>query len=144
MIRSYARAAQPWIAWLFVACVVVQVFLAGLGIFENASQFAVHRDFGYTFSLLVLVLVILSIAGRMRREVIGLSLFLVVLIVLQSVFVQLRTTQPIVAALHPVNGFLIGLVGIVLARDGRRIAVEGSTATVMPRVTERAQEEAGL
>ena len=140
MIRSSARAAQPWIAWLFVACVVVQVFLAGLGVFENASQFAAHRDFGYTFGLLVLVLVILSIAGRMGREVIGLSLLLAVLFVLQSVFVQLRTTQPVVAALHPVNGFLIGLVGIVLAREGRRINLEGSTATVAPRVSERSKE----
>jgi hypothetical protein len=36
---------------------------------------------------------------------------------LQSVFVNLRETAPEVAALHPVNGFLITLLAIVLARD---------------------------
>jgi Family of unknown function (DUF6220) len=122
MIRSYARAAQPWVAWLFVACVVVQVFLAGLGVFDSPSGFVTHREFGYLFGWLVPVLLVLAIAGRMGRRIIGLSVLLIVLFTLQSVFVQLRTSQPALAALHPVNGFLIGLVGIVLARDGRRLA----------------------
>jgi cytochrome b561 len=39
------------------------------------------------------------------------------LFLLQSVFVNLRATAPEVAALHPVNGFLITLLAIVLARD---------------------------
>ena len=121
MVGSYARAAQPLVAWLFVACVVVQVFLAGLGVFDSPTRFITHREFGYTFGWLVFVLLALAIAGRMGRRLIGLSLLLIVLFILQSVFVQVRTTQPMIAALHPVNGFLIGLVGIVLARDGRRI-----------------------
>ncbi len=140
MIRRFARAAQPWVAWLFVACVVVQVFLAGLGVFDNASQFAVHRDFGYLFGWLVLILLLLAIAGRMGREIIGLSVLLVVLFALQSVFVQLRTTQPVIAALHPVNGFLIGIVGIVLGREGRRIAVADSArAAAAPGETAAAE-----
>jgi hypothetical protein len=129
MIRRFARAVQPWVAWLFVACVVVQVFLAGLGVFDNPSQFALHRDFGYLFGWLVLGLIILSIAGRMGREVVGLSILLAVLFALQSVFVALRTSQPLIAALHPVNGFLIGIVGIALGREGRRVATAGSSVT---------------
>jgi uncharacterized protein DUF6220 len=122
MVRSYARAAQHWVAWLFVACVIVQVFLAGLGVFDNPTQFITHRDFGYLFGWLVFVLLALAIAGRMGRRVIGLSALLIVLFILQSVFVAFRTSQPALAALHPVNGFLIGLIGIVLAREGRGIA----------------------
>ena len=121
MVTSWARRVLPIVAWLFVACSIIQVFLAGLGVFENPARFVTHRDFGYTFSALVLALIILAIVGRMGRRVIGLTLLLLVMFVLQSVFVAFRTSQPMIAALHPVNGFLIILVGIVLAREGRRV-----------------------
>jgi hypothetical protein len=120
MVTSWARRVLPIVAWLFVACSIVQVFLAGLGVFENPARFAAHRDFGYTLSALFLVLIVLAIVGRMGRRVIGLTLLLLIMFLLQSVFVAFRTSQPMIAALHPVNGFLIILVGIVLAREGRR------------------------
>jgi hypothetical protein len=110
------------VAWLFVACAIVQVFLAGLGVFEDPARFVTHREFGYAFGPLVLILLILAIVGRMGGRVIGLSALLLVMFALQSVFVAMRTSQPMVAALHPVNGFLIILVGIMLAREGRRVA----------------------
>jgi hypothetical protein len=39
------------------------------------------------------------------------------LIILQSVFVAMRDAAPSVAALHPVNGFVIVLLALVMARD---------------------------
>ena len=126
MVRSYARAAQPWVAWLFVACVVVQVFLAGLGVFDSPTQFVTHREFGYLFGWLVFVLLALAIAGRMGRRIIGLSALLIVLFILQSVFVAFRTSQPAL-------GFLIGLVGIVLAREGRALVQSARAATAAPQ-----------
>jgi uncharacterized protein DUF6220 len=137
MVRSFARTALPWVAWLFVACVVVQVFLAGLGVFDSPKSFITHREFGYLFGWLVFVILGLAIAGRIGRRLIGLSALLVVLFILQSVFVAFRTSQPMVAALHPVNGFLIGLVGIVLAREGRRLAA----ATPLRPVTGSSADE---
>jgi hypothetical membrane protein len=137
MIRSFARAAQPWVAWLFVACVVVQVFLAGLGVFDSATRFVTHRDFGYLFGWLVFILLALAIAGRMGRRITGLSALLIVLFILQSVFVAVRTSQPAIAALHPLNGFLIGIVGIVLAREGRAV----SSAAVSTAAASGAQLE---
>ncbi len=138
MVGSAARVAYPWVAWLFVACCVVQVFLAGLGVFEDGSRFAVHRDFGYAFGLLTIVLIVLAIAGRLGRVVIGLSVLLLVQFVMQSVFVVLRESAPVVAALHPVNGFGILLVGIVAARaaaierDGRVPRASAGTQTTSP------------
>ena len=41
---------------------------------------------------------------------------LIVLFALQSAFVALRTDMPAVAALHPLNGFLILLLAIELTR----------------------------
>jgi hypothetical protein len=40
-----------------------------------------------------------------------------VLFILQSVFVAVRTSAPAVAALHPVNGFLILLIALLIARE---------------------------
>ena len=50
MVRSAARGAFPFVAGLFTACAVIQVFLAGLGVFDDPSAFITHRDFGYVFA----------------------------------------------------------------------------------------------
>jgi mercuric ion transport protein len=107
MVRSAARTAFPFVAGLFTACAIIQVFLAGLGVFDDPSAFITHRDFGYLFSWLTIVMVILALVGRMPRRYAALSALLFVLFILQSVFVLARESMPAVAALHPLNGFLI-------------------------------------
>jgi Family of unknown function (DUF6220) len=107
MVRSFARTAYPIVAGLFVACAVVQVFLAGLGVFDDANAFITHRNFGYLFGWLTLVLLVISLVGRMPRRYVGLAVLILVLFSLQSVFVALRQDMPAVAALHPLNGFVI-------------------------------------
>ena len=111
MVRSVARGAFPFVAGLFTACAIIQVFLAGLGVFDDPSAFITHRDFGYAFSLLPIVMLVLALVGRMPRRFAGLSALLFVLFILQSVFVAMRESVPAVAALHPLNGFLILAVG---------------------------------
>ena len=128
MARRYARIGFVGAAWLFVACVVGQIFLAGLGVFGSpAGDFTAHRDWGYTIGWLTLIILVLAIAGRFPRRVIGLSAGLLILFSLQSIFVAVRVDYPSVAALHPLNGFLILLVAIVLGRDGWRL-VRAETA----------------
>ena len=107
MVRSFARTAYPVVAGLFVACAVIQVFLAGLGVFDNPNAFITHRNFGYLFGWLTLVLLVIALVGRMPRRFVGLAVLILVLFSLQSVFVALRQDMPAVAALHPLNGFLI-------------------------------------
>jgi hypothetical protein len=107
MVRSFARTAYPVVAGLFVACAVIQVFLAGLGVFDDPNAFITHRNFGYLFGWLTLVLLVIALVGRMPRRYVGLAVLILVLFSLQSVFVALRQDMPAVAALHPLNGFLI-------------------------------------
>ena len=127
MLRSYTRWGFLIAAWLFVACVVVQVFLAGLAVFSvPAGDFATHRSWGYTFGFLILVLLVLSLVGRLSRREIGLSLLLIVMFALQSVLVVLKADYPAIAALHPLNGFGILLVGIYMAIGARRYVRTGS------------------
>jgi Family of unknown function (DUF6220) len=116
-MRPIARQLHAVIAWIFVAALVVQVWLAGRGVFESPTVFATHRDVGYTLSIFPIVLLVLGLLGGMGRRVAILAAVIFGLFILQSVLVVMRESSPAVAALHPVNGFLIVLLGVVLARD---------------------------
>ena len=117
MLRSIARRALPIAAAAFVACAIVQIFLAGLGVFDDPKAFVTHREFGYLFGWLTLVILVLALVGRAPRRVMGLCVLLLVLFALQSVFVALRADVPSIAALHPLNGFAILAVGVLITRE---------------------------
>ena len=116
-MRPIARTVHAVVAWLLVAALVVQVWLAGRGVFESPGVFATHRDVGYTISIFPIVLLVLGFLGGMGRRVAIMAAVIFGLVILQSVFVVMRTSSPAVAALHPVNGFLILLVAVILARE---------------------------
>lgn len=116
-MRSIARNVFVVVAWLFVAALIVQVFLAGLGVFDSPASFATHRDVGYALSLFPIILLVAALVGGLGRRLAVLAAVVFGLFILQSVFVVMRDTAPAVAALHPVNGFLILLLALVIARD---------------------------
>jgi Family of unknown function (DUF6220) len=105
------------VTWLFVAGVVVQVFLAGLGVFDDPSMFSVHAGWGYTLELLPIILLVLALVGGLGRRQVAYPIGIFVMFMFQSIFVAIRGDLPMVAALHPVNGFGILLVGIAMARE---------------------------
>ena len=113
----FARIAYRWLAWLFVACVVVQFFFAGLGVFGVPSNFDLHRNWGYTFGYLLIFMVAAALIGRMTRAAWVAPLGVMVLFALQSVFVALRTSAPAIAALHPVNAVAIFTAALWIARS---------------------------
>ena len=119
--REYARTGLAVVAWLFAALLLLQIFLAGLGVFEDPRSFVTHREFGYGISWLILVLIVLAVVGRVPRAILGLCVLLAVQIILQSVFVAMRGSNPAIAALHPVNGVLMLVVTIAVARGAWRI-----------------------
>lgn len=116
-MRSIARNLHVVVASLLIAALVIQVWLAGRGVFESPTVFITHRDVGYTLSFFPVVLLVLGLLGGMGRRVAIMAAAILGLVILQSVFVVMRTSNPAIAALHPVNGFLILLVAIVLARE---------------------------
>jgi hypothetical protein len=129
MLRTFARAAHPIVAAAFVACAVVQVFLAGLGVLDDPKAFVTHREFGHLFGWLTLVGLVLALAGRMPRRVTGLSVLLLVLFALQSLLMAVRVDLPAIAALHPLNGFAILGIGVMTARASWPLRRESTTAT---------------
>jgi hypothetical protein len=143
VVRSFARQALPIVAAVFVACCILQVFLAGLGVFDNPSSFVTHRDFGYLLGWFTLVMLILALLGREPRRIVGLCVLVLVQFALQSVFVALRVDYPTIAALHPVNGFLILAVGAIIARLSwlaRREVAPAPEPSVAPSATTASPE----
>lgn len=126
-----ARLSFLAAAWLFVACVVIQVFLVGLDIFARLDG-EVHRDFAYVYGWLVPILVLLSGAARVPSGSRTLTFVLLVLFAAQTVLPSLRDQVPILAAVHAVNALAIFAIGMVIARratdwirPGREPAVPG-------------------
>lgn len=133
-MRSILRNAYVVVAAVLAAGGLVQVFLAGLGVFGGAANFATHRDVGYTLSLLPLVLILLALVARMPRHFAGLALVLGLQMVAQSLFVALRADQPAIAALHPVNGFLLIALAAMLAVRAWRTRSVDERVVVPPEV----------
>ena len=100
-------------AVLFVATIVIQVFLAGSAIANlgGSGDFAAHTGFGYTVVGLASLLVLLTaIAARVGRRRIAIAFGMLVLYVVQTMLPYAKTSAPWVAALHPVNAlFMFGI-----------------------------------
>jgi hypothetical protein len=112
-----ARVLHHVLAWALVAGLAVQIFLAGLGVFSGAENFATHRDFGHVLELLPILILVAAAVGRLGRPQIIMPLIIFGLLILQSALVALRESTPAVAALHPVNGFIVTYLAIQLARE---------------------------
>src|SRR5262245_41790247 len=133
--RTGAYTALAVVACLFAVCILVQVFLAGMGVFDGPDKFETHRNFGYTFGWLTLVMVIIAAVGRLGRLLIGLSLLTLLQFFLQSILILFRESQPAIAALHPVNGVLLLVVATAIARlalAGRRAAMDAAAGAAGP------------
>jgi hypothetical protein len=116
-VRAGARTVYVVLTWLFVIGLLVQVFLAGLGVFENPTQFATHRGFGFLLEIVPILLLVIGLVAGVGRRLAAFALVAFLLFILQSVFVAARDSSPMIAALHPVNGFLILLLAIEMARE---------------------------
>jgi len=118
--RSIARLIHAGLAVLFPVGLAVQIFLAGLGVFDGPQAFATHRDVGYMLQAVPFLLAIVGVIGRVPRRLTGLAILIFALFFVQSILVSVRADAPSIAALHPVNGFLITILALVLARDAWR------------------------
>lgn len=118
---------------VLAAGLVVQVFLAGLGVFDSPARFVTHRDVGYALSGIAFLVIVTAALARTGRGQIGAAVLVFLLFFVQSILVAMRTSMPAVAALHPVNGFLILLVSLWIARAAW-VKLRGRTSTGVPSV----------
>ena len=113
------RQVHAWVAWVFVAAIVIQVFLAGLAIPQlgGNGNFGSHQGFGYSIGFVALALVLTAVAARAGRRRILQSLGLLVVYVIQTVLPNLDPGLSIAAALHPVGALILFGLGTWYARQ---------------------------
>ena len=123
-MKRFAEVSYVVLAFLFLAAVITQFFLAGLGVF-GAKTFEPHKDFAGAFHLLALLLVLLAIFVRRNRADIILTIALFVIVTIQFSLPEARDDAPGVAALHVVNALFIWVVGYHLAMRALAARVRG-------------------
>jgi hypothetical protein len=105
---TWSRYGLVAVAWLFAIGGVIQFFLAGLAglaVFDSASYWSDHKDFGNAIGILTILLPILALLGRVGRPLIGQAVAVFVLFIIQRLLANADTGW--VAAFHPVNGLLL-------------------------------------
>ncbi len=134
------RATYKYVIALFVIAVIVQIFLAGLGIFGAVEEIAAggideegfddeigaHAALGHLLWFASILIFLISLGARLGRNRILLTLALPVLGFLQIVLAAAGEDAPVVGALHPVNALLmLGLAGYLAYGAWRRWPVTG-------------------
>ena len=85
---------------------MIQVFLIGLYLFEaDGGYLSDHTDFGHMIGLLAYLLPILALIGRIGRQLVGHAVAVTVIYIVQIILPTID--QGWIAALHPVNAFLV-------------------------------------
>jgi Family of unknown function (DUF6220) len=114
--RRVPLAIYTALAVVFLLSVVVQVFLAGAGIFASASWLGSHGILGHVLPVIPLFMVILGLVGRLPRSVNWLTVLLLVLVYIQPWFIYLARGigTPLLAALHPVNALAFFALALYL------------------------------
>jgi hypothetical protein len=115
---------------LFLVGVVVQVFLAGMGLSRlGGGDMATHIDFGYILSLAPVVPLILAWPARAGRNTAILCALLLVDTFVQTLLPEARGSLPFVAALHPVNALVVFGLSLLVARRAVVLARGSASAT---------------
>lgn len=107
------------LAWLFLAGLVVQFYLAGAALFGVGVSFQPHRTLGDVLTLLAILLPVTALVGRLGKRLIGLSGVLAVLTFVQIALPSLRGSIPWIAALHTVNALALMGTGMRVLRASR-------------------------
>ena len=121
LLRLHAAAAV-----IFVAAIIIQVFLAGAAIANlgGSGNFESHIEFGYTWvGLASLALVLTALAARRPRRGVAIVIGVLVLYIVQTLLPGARASLPWVAALHPVNALFLFAIAIWYARRMLRTAM---------------------
>ncbi|WP_409175940.1 DUF6220 domain-containing protein [Brevibacillus fortis] len=90
------------LAWVFFAFIIVQVSLAGLGLFVNGEHWEMHRTLAQYFALIPVGMLVLSFPGKLPVHLRWICLGLYLMIVAQFLTVIYSSHLGILSALHPV------------------------------------------
>jgi Family of unknown function (DUF6220) len=126
--RRTVDVAYGYLAAFFVLGVLVQVYLAGIGIFginstkvADATSLDPHRAWGTVLMVLSLILLILAlIAWASRATVIWTLVLALLVIVAQTALAAAGDNSKWIGGLHALDGMVILLLSLWLAITARR------------------------
>ena len=124
-MKETTRRIFIYASYVLVAAVLVQVLLAGLGVFQSSDWFFWHANVNSIIVfILPIVMLIISIWARPSRRVILLTAAVPVLVIFQSIFLipyHLNATGVLraIAGLHVVNAFAIFYAAMLLLDETR-------------------------
>lgn len=124
------RIAHLVAASFVLAGIVAQPFLIGLYLFGAVDNADLHTVVGYSlFEAGIPLLLITALFARLRGRELMLTLFLMLDIFVQVLLVNLRDTSSVLAALHPLNAFVLLLLAIAVVRADLALLRQGRTST---------------
>lgn len=144
-MHRFAQYAFAIVTSLLLASTVLQIYLAGVGVFGHQGQesFAAHAMNGrVALPLLVLLSILFAALARAGRRTIWLTVLALGLLAMQTLIFVITglifnvgpdTPNPpigavLMASLHPLNGLILMGVADALMRRGWRAVRAGTTA----------------
>ena len=129
-LRRAALTGYRWLLLAFLVLGVVQIFLAGVGVFAldgrklgaaGETAFDPHRSLGFAMSGVTLLILVLVLVARPSTRAIVLSAVMFVLAFLaQSLLADLGESHAVFGGLHALDGLaILGIAGFLHA-DARR------------------------
>jgi hypothetical protein len=115
-IRNGAHALWRFLIGVFAVATLVQVVLAGYGVFSADDEgknktfdkaFEAHGGLGFFMTVGALLILLLALIAWREPRIAAESGILFVLMIVQSVLAGLGGDHPIVGAFHPLVGFAI-------------------------------------
>ena len=132
MVRG-ARYVYVALAWAFVAGILVQVFLIGLGLFVSSDYKDTHATVGWLLHLVPPFILLAAGFSRAGRTLIWQTAGLAVLFFFVPILAGIRADAPVAAAFHPVGAVLAFVLAIVVARGATSLVRSTDAATPTTR-----------
>ncbi|HUR24509.1 MAG TPA: DUF6220 domain-containing protein [Candidatus Thermoplasmatota archaeon] len=111
--RLACKAAIPWLFTVLLACVILQISLAGAGLLSDPEYLEAHRNFVHVFELLPIVILVVGLLGRdWLGASMGGALFLLI-----GIQYPLIEATGMARSLHVLNALLIFTVCVLLLRE---------------------------
>ena len=118
---SGARYVFIAIVWIYVAAILFQVFLAGIGLFGAAKDFEPHAGLGWILHLVPILLLIVAAVARVGSSLLRWTAALLVVQFVQPILATLRNDAPVAAAFHPVLALVIFWLALTIGLKAWRL-----------------------
>jgi len=118
LLRLYLGLNQ-----FLIADIVIQVFLAGAGIFASGEFLVWHEYHSWALDVVTLLLLVISLLGRLPRSLHRLTTLLFVLVFMQAALIHASSDfhVPLLSAFHPVFALFIFVLPLYLHTQVQRL-----------------------